>query len=146
MADNIRENDIGYMIKNLNEILEKKANEDLRQWDLTLSQLRVMGFIISQKQAESTQKEIEDFLQVSHPTVNGILKRLEAKGRISAELSVNRRLTKRVRLTEKGRAECGRIDASRLQHESLLASKLSDSERKTLLALLRKVQQGLTEN
>lgn len=140
-----RENDIGFMIKQLNDSLEKKANEDLQANGLTLSQLRVMSFIAGNG-FQTTQKEIEDHLEVSHPTVNGLLKRLEAKGKITTELSTNGRLSKIVRMTETGKRENKEADKGRIKYETVLGSCLTESERETLIMLLKKLQQGLASS
>ena len=38
-----------------------------------------MSFIYRKENFTTTQKDLEIFLDVSHPTINGILKRLEEK-------------------------------------------------------------------
>lgn len=137
--------DIGYMLKIVNDALEKKANETLRNEDLTLSQLKVLGFINTKKEGKTTQKELEDALAVSHPTINGILKRLEAKGIIVSELSVNRRMTKIVELTETGKEIVRKTECHRLEHEKRLSKNLSAEEKASLLFYLKKVYEGLKE-
>ena len=137
--------DIGYMLKIVNDALEKKANETLRKEDLTLSQLKVLGFINTKKEGKTTQKELEDALAVSHPTINGILKRLEAKGIIVSELSVNRRMTKIVELTETGKEILKKTESHRLEHEKRLSKNLSEEEKASLLFYLKKVYEGLKE-
>lgn len=132
------EQDIGYMIKVLHDTLEKHANEDLRESGLTLSQLRVMSFI-AKNNNQTTQKAIEAFLAVSHPTVNGLLKRLESKGMIQTEIAVNHRLTKNVVMTEKGKKECQFADSRRHEHEKMLRDCLTEEERQTLLTLLQRI-------
>ena len=137
--------DIGYMIKILNDTLEKRANEDLRHLGLTFAQLRTIHFIATRKNQQTTQKELEDFFNVSHPTINGILKRLEEKGKIKTELAVNKRLTKIVRITKEGLEDCRNSETERLRNENILGKYLSTGEKETLMSLLRKVQQGLSE-
>ena len=137
--------DIGYMLKIVNDALEKKANETLRNEDLTLSQLKVLGFINTKEEGKTTQKELEDALAVSHPTINGILKRLEAKGIIVSELSVNRRMTKIVELTEAGKEIVRKTECHRLEHEKRLSKNLSAEEKASLLFYLKKVYEGLKE-
>lgn len=137
--------DIGYMLKIVNDALEKKANETLRNEDLTLSQLKVLGFINTKEEGKTTQKELEDALAVSHPTINGILKRLEAKGIIVSELSVNRRMTKIVELTETGKEILKKTESHRLEHEKRLSKNLSAEEKASLLFYLKKVYEGLKE-
>lgn len=143
--ENPHENDIGYFIKVLNDTLKKRADKDLRGDDMTLSQLRVLHFIYLQEGCQTTQKTIEDYLGVSHPTVNGLLKRLESKGRIVTEIAVNRRLTKIVRMSETGMRECKNAEEARMRHERLLSRNLTAEEKQTLLTLLQKVLRGLNE-
>ena len=137
--------DIGYMLKIVNDALERNANETLRKEDLTLSQLKVLGFINTKEEGKTTQKELEDALAVSHPTINGILKRLEAKGIIVSELSVNRRMTKTVGLTEAGKEIVKKTESHRLEHEKRLSKNLSAEEKASLLFYLKKVYEGLKE-
>lgn len=61
-------------------------NESM-ELDLTGSQMRVLFFLHQQKNFECSQKELEDYLNVSHPTINGILKRMEEKGFLSTEIT-----------------------------------------------------------
>lgn len=61
---------IGYLVKMIDDKMKVKADADLTHYDLTLSQCRVLTFLQSQE-GQATQKEIEDFLEVSHPTVVG---------------------------------------------------------------------------
>ena len=59
-----------------------QADANLAQHDLTLTQSRVLGYL-EQNGGIATQKEIEGFLQVSHPTVAGVIGRMEQKGFVS---------------------------------------------------------------
>lgn len=137
--------DIGYMIKILNDTMEKHANEDFREIGLTFSQIKALNFISNSPNHETTQKELEDFFNVSHPTINGILKRLEEKGKIVTNISVNRRLTKIVHITDEGLEDCKKSESSRLKHESKVSKYLTPEEKETLLLLLKKVYQGMSE-
>ena len=67
--------DTGVYFKLINDKLRTKADADLRAHGLTMTQSRVLRFL-SDSGGEATQKEIEDFLSVSHPTVVGIVSRL----------------------------------------------------------------------
>jgi MarR family multiple gene transcriptional regulator MgrA len=137
--------DIGYMLKILNDTLEKKMNENLRSHGLTFAQFRTILHIYSNKDETITQKDLEDFFEVSHPTINGILKRLEEKKFITTEISVNRRLTKIVKITEEGINECEKAKDHRVTHEALLAKYLEPGEKETLISLLQKVYKAVNE-
>ena len=70
---------IGYQFKIINDRIKARADADLKTHDLTLTQTRVLGFL-AESGGQATQKEIEADLQVSHPTVVGIISRMEQKG------------------------------------------------------------------
>ena len=91
---------IGYLIKMINDKVKVKADADLSTYELTLSQSRVLTFLKS-KDGQATQKEIEEFLEVSHPTVVGIVSRMEQRGYVTTWLDTKQQRSKMVRLTAK---------------------------------------------
>ena len=60
-------NDVGYLIKRINDKLAARADAELKQFNLTMSQCRVFLYL-SSRDGQATQKEIETFLDVAHPT------------------------------------------------------------------------------
>lgn len=73
---------IGCLLKMITDKIKMQADASLAQHDLTLTQSRVLGYL-ARNGGEATQKEIEGFLQVSHPTVAGVIGRMEQKGFVS---------------------------------------------------------------
>ena len=71
--------DVGYLIKSINDKLTVKVDAELKQFNLTKSQCRVFLYL-SSRGGQGTQKEIETFLGVSHPTVVGLVSRMEQNG------------------------------------------------------------------
>ena len=63
---------IGCLLKMITDKIKMRADADLAQQGLTLTQSRVLGYL-DRSGGQATQKEIEGFLQVSHPTVAGII-------------------------------------------------------------------------
>ena len=61
---------IGCLLKMITDKIKIQADANLAQHDLTLTQSRVLGYL-ARNGGTATQKEIEGFLQVSHPTVAG---------------------------------------------------------------------------
>ncbi len=66
-------------IKYISDKVRQKADNNLKDHNLTLSQVRVLRFLTCVG-GSCSQKEIEDYLQVSHPTVVGIVSRMEQSG------------------------------------------------------------------
>lgn len=69
----------GPIMKKINEELDRKANMQIKKYNLTLTQARVIIFLAKHEGKMVTQKELEDYLQVSHPTTVTIVKSMEAK-------------------------------------------------------------------
>lgn len=90
----------GVYFKLITDKLHAKADADLKAHGLTMTQSRVLRFL-SDSGGEATQKEIEDFLSVSHPTVVGIVSRLEQNGFITFHPDSADKRNKVVVLTEK---------------------------------------------
>ena len=75
-------NDVGYLIKSINDKLKVRADAELKKYHLTMSQSRVLIYLRS-RGGQATQKEIETFLDVAHPTVVGLVSRMEQNGYVT---------------------------------------------------------------
>ncbi len=115
--------DVGYLIKSINDKLKVKADADLKRYNLTLAQSRVIAFLHSNGD-EAAQKEIEVFLGVSHPTVVGIVSRMEQNGHVTTRTDEHDKRNKIVKLTKT--AQALRMD---------LADNISANEQKMLATL-----------
>lgn len=134
--------DTGAYFKLINDKLRTKADADLKTHGLTMTQSRVLRFL-SDSGGEATQKEIEDFLSVSHPTVVGIVSRLEQNGFITFHPDSADKRNKVVVLTPKAvHVHKEMTEIIRRQDEKLFAS-LSDSQMKELHFLLQTIYENL---
>ena len=66
----------GFLFKSLDCALRQSMDLALSDMDLTFAQGHIMGFL-AQCAAPPCAKDIEDRFQLSHPTVSGLLARLE---------------------------------------------------------------------
>ena len=78
--------------------------ENLEKMDLTASQGRLMAFLFHRGDSPTYAKDVETTFQLTHPTVSGLLSRLEQKGFIALETDLKDRRSKRIVVLEKGRA------------------------------------------
>ncbi len=92
----------GYLLKQIHDALEKKANNDLRSMDLTMSQLEVLLLLDEVRDKSLPLKELENRLGVSQPTAAGIVKRMELKGFVESRGEERDRRIKVIRLTPRG--------------------------------------------
>ncbi|WP_296090718.1 MarR family transcriptional regulator [uncultured Treponema sp.] len=137
-------NDIGFLLKKIDEKLEKQVNANLNSLGITFAQIRVLIFVHEAENQQTTQKEIETFLEVSHPTTNGIIKRLEEKQLIKTEMTLkNGRMSKNVAITEKGIELCSKNEADKNLLEDKFTEWLSEDGKNTLRELLLKIYEKL---
>ena len=94
---------IGCLLKMITDKIKMRADANLAQHDLTLTQSRVLGYL-ARNGGTATQKEIEGFLQVSHPTVAGVIGRMEQKGFVSCRPDPSDKRSKIVCQTERAAA------------------------------------------
>lgn len=94
---------IGCLLKMITDKIKIQADANLAQHDLTLTQSRVLGYL-ARNGGTATQKEIEGFLQVSHPTVAGVIGRMEQKGFVSCRPDAADKRSKIVCQTERAAA------------------------------------------
>lgn len=141
-GDILKNRDVGYLIKNINDKLKVKADADLKENNLTLSQSRVLGFLNS-RGGEATQKEIEEFLEVSHPTVVGIVSRMEQKGHLVSRMDEKDRRNKIVRITEQSAAISKDIERRIASNEETMLATLSKEDIETFKRVLTVIYNNL---
>lgn len=134
--------DVGYLIKTINDKLKAKADADFKHYKLTFSQSRVFAFL-NGNGGEATQKEIEVFLSVSHPTVVGIVSRMEQNGYLISFTDKKDKRNKIVRLTEKAREIGSEMEQNMLKNEQTLLSPLSSEQAEQLKKMLMLIYENL---
>ena len=134
-------NDVGYLIKSINDKLKVRADAELKQYHLTMSQSRVLVYLRSQG-GQATQKEIETFLDVAHPTVVGLVSRMEQNGYVTCWPCEDGR-NKYVKLTPQAEAIDKDMQENMHANEEMLLSPLSPEEREQLRKLLITIAEHL---
>lgn len=135
-------NDVGYLIKSINDKLAARADAELKQFNLTMSQCRVFLYL-SSRGGQATQKEIETFLDVAHPTVVGLVSRMEQNGYVTCWPCEDGR-NKYVKLTAQAEAIDRDMQENMHANEEMLLAPLSPEEREQLRDLLLTVAEHLT--
>ena len=135
-------NDVGYLIKRINDKLAARADAELKQFNLTMSQCRVFLYL-SSRGGQATQKEIETFLDVAHPTVVGLVSRMEQNGYVTCWPCEDGR-NKNVKLTEQAEALDKDMQENMHASEEMLLAPLSPEDREHLRDLLLTVAEHLT--
>ena len=89
---------LGYCDHQMMKLMVRK----LRGYDVSPMQCRTLTFLYEQ-QGDVTQKNLQEFLRVKPPTVNGIVERLEEKHLLTRSVSPGDGRCKLLHLTEEGR-------------------------------------------
>jgi DNA-binding MarR family transcriptional regulator len=125
--------------------MEQSVGEALAQMELTASQGHIMGFLCRQS-TPPCARDIEAFFRLSHPTVSGILTRLEKKGFIVLRPDQADRRCKRIHVLPKG-IECHqRIVDTIHQNELRITAGFSEEERLQFSAFLDRAVKNLGGN
>jgi MarR family multiple gene transcriptional regulator MgrA len=137
---------ISFAIKLIHDAIRVKADNRLQEFDLTLSQMRVLNLLARRQGEPMRQKEIEDSFHVTHPTMIGTLKRLEAKGFIQNTVNLRDRRMRDVKLTTKGEQVQSVIENRvRLMQQRMLEG-LTEPEVSLLTELLDRVYRNICAN
>lgn len=143
-----RRNDIGLLIKLIDNKIVKDVNKNLTRFNLTATQEKVLWIIFRWQDhgKDIFQKDIEKELDLSNPTVTGIVKRLEEKEMITRIPSSQDARYKSLTLTDKGLDiihEC--MDFGVNYIEKKLTKNMTEDELNTLKILLNKVLDNMDE-
>ena len=91
----------GHLVTILHCCTDKTITEEVEKMELTAAQGRVMGFLARSNRA-LCPKDVEEEFHLSHPTVSGLLARLEKKEFVELYPDPDDRRCKRIRVLPKG--------------------------------------------
>lgn len=91
----------GARFRILHSCADQRMNSALARMDLTAAQGHLVGFIARAKDPPCA-RDLEEFFQLSHPTVSGLLSRLEKKEFLEFRPDPHDRRCKRIFLLPKG--------------------------------------------
>ena len=133
---------IGCLLKMITDKIKIQADANLAQHDLTLTQSRVLGYLV-RNGGTATQKEIEGFLQGSHPTVASIISRMEQKGFVSCRPDPADKRSKIVCQTERAAAIAQDMHATIQATEQQMLRSLTPEQIAALESTLRTIYADL---
>lgn len=137
------QNTCGAIVKQINDELERRANNALRPHGLTMAQMHVLLTLDDAVGGQMSLKDMEQSLHVAQSTAAGIVSRLEQKGLIEAFGDPEDKRIKKVRITERGKERCQEAEQHMEETEAYILSRLTETEQVILLTLLQKVRDSL---
>lgn len=132
----------GTLLKQIHDIMEKNANNVLREQDLTISQSGVLVLLDEKEGKTASFKDLEKDFGVSQPTMVGILNRLVQKDFVEVLTDSEDKRIRKAHLTKKGADKCKEgYKHMNIAEEQLLKS-LSNDEKMEFNRLLLKVRKS----
>lgn len=133
---------VGILLKQITDKIKVSADASLKSRGLTLSQGRMLKFV-SKHPDGVTQKAIENHFQVSHPTVVGIIARMEKNGYLECWMDAEDKRNKMVRLTEKAWPVAMEMEREMEKNERWLLQGLSEEQIDDLYEALYRILENV---
>ena len=135
----------GEYFKTIHVHIMAQADAALRPFGLTCAQSDILRFLDLRGAEESTVQDIGAHFRLSHPTVVGIVRRLEEKGFVTTAVSERDRRCRVVRLTERFGEVRRAMEAIRREIDAQACRGLSADELLELRRLLKCIHDNLTQ-
>ena len=133
---------LGHRLRILHWCTEQAVTTALAEMELTSAQSRILGYLALRKSAPCA-KDIEEEFHLSHPTVSGLLTRLEKKGFIELRSDETDRRCKRIYLLAKGK-DCNKsIYDTICNTENQLTAGFTDEEKEQFFAYLNRAIENM---
>ena len=125
--------------------IDQRMTNALEKMDLTAAQGQIMGFL-ARRQSPTCARDIEEQFKLSHPTVSGLLSRLEKKGFIQFLPDEKDRRCKRIHILPKGRECLENIYQVILENEKQVVFGFSPEEQAQFASLLQRAVDNMGGN
>lgn len=137
---------IGSLIKILSETMGQRVNRDCREFNLTMQQMKILHFLKGREgRQETSQKDIQDYMRIAHPTVVSILRLMESKGFIEISVSERDKRMKIVTLTGQEESFVQDVIKGGQEMERRLVKGFTAEEQETLRNYLQRMYENVTE-
>ena len=133
------------LIRQINCALQKNANNELREEDLTFAQVHLLFTLRRQKDGICPLKELEKLMGIAQSTTAGLVKRSADKGLVGLMDDPNDRRVKLAHITEKGLKVCDDTEEKIHRTEKRMVEQLTPEEADILTVLLTKVYSAVSQ-
>lgn len=132
----------GPKFRMLSSLIDQQISASLEDMELTCSQGHVIGYVTHQD-TMPCPRDVEEVFGLSHPTVSGLLSRLERKGFLELIPDAHDRRCKRIRMLPKGIECVDRLhECIRATEENLVAD-FTPEEQEQFIRLLDRAIRNL---
>ncbi len=127
----------GPLLRFLHSSMDREVTSALEKMELTSAQGHILGFAKCQK-TPPCPKDVEEAFHLSHPTVSGLLQRMEKKGFIELRTDEHDRRCKRICVLPKGQECTETLYQTILATEEKLVRGFTEEERALFRSLLER--------
>ena len=138
-------NSCGELVKRIHCAMQKNANNELREEDLTFAQVHLLFTLQRQPAGTCPLKELEKKMGVAQSTVAGLVKRSAEKGFVELLDDPADKRVKLAQITERGLKVCSDTEEKIRRSEERMVKLLSPEESETLIELLNKVYLAVSQ-
>ena len=121
----------------LQSCTEQTLTAAMEEMELTAAQGHLMGYLIHSREPRCP-RDVEKTFHLSHPTVSGLLSRLEQKGFVELRTDPEDRRFKRIYLLPKAWQLDERISRTLEENERKMTDGFTQQEREAFAALLQR--------
>ena len=132
----------GHKIRILHWSAHQSMTNALAEMDLTPAQGHILGYL-SHADKPPCLRDLEEVFHLSHPTVSGLLTRLEKKDFLEFRPDENDRRVKRIYLRPKGTACHETMERVIRENEEKMVSGFSEEERTQFSAFLERAMKNM---
>lgn len=139
-----QESVIPLLLMKINQQLRASADRNLEEWGLTLSQARVLH-VIGEHGGSVAQRELERILEVSHPTVVGLVSRMQKNGFVNISIDTKDHRNKIVSFAEKAYRHKVSLRWQHLDVDDRLLRGMTEEEIRQAEILLRRMYRNVQD-
>ena len=125
----------GRRIRVLHRWMDQTMNDTLTQMGLTAAQGHIMGFLSRQKEPPCS-RDVARALELSHPTVSGLLARMERKGFLQLRPDPKDGRARRIHLLSRGEECVAHIEEVIRAGEQRMVQDFTEEERQRFMEYL----------
>lgn len=133
---------LGYKFKRIHEMFRARMNVDMKESDLTFSQMEIL-YLEKHADHAINQQELCDAVQVSHPTMIGLINRMEEKDLVVRRTDPMNRRSRYIEMTQKSQEILRQTRERRHRNDRMLVKGFTDEETKELNRLLGMVYRNM---
>lgn len=134
---------LGYKFKRIHEMFRARMNVDMKENDLTFSQMEILFYLEKHSDHAINQQELCDAVQVSHPTMIGLINRMEEKDLVVRRTDPLNRRSRYIEMTQKSQEILRQTRERRHRNDRMLVKGFTDEETKELNRLLGMVYRNM---